>query len=312
MVIPLATMVQKGENRMSDFFDGKRLVDGYLHGNIVLQDAIYYCQHHRDTAKYFFSDLFIKLFTNPVNTKEMNLKDAQATPAWRLLNLYRFSFDLPQTVQLCLSFHYPLVAHFLDDMLIALGDKFADEHLEPVKNNFPRPDIIQKIERQHQLRLGKKISVMRQNPTEINRDVQAVMRRITDYGFTPALNELLQKIDDELAADGDDFDQSGNLKHIRTFMEHLHDHVGKELGRRKPELADGTDLSSFGQAIDYLNRKTVVTEKMKLLAKAIYGVLSNEGVHSLTAKKEYVRLCRNMAIEYAIVLFFELEQRLNQ
>jgi hypothetical protein len=48
----------------------------------------------------------------------------------------------------------------------------------------------------------------------------------------------------------------------------------------------------------------------KALGRALYGVLSEEGVHALRADPEYVRLCRNMIAEYALVLFFELERRL--
>jgi hypothetical protein len=38
--------------------------------------------------------------------------------------------------------------------------------------------------------------------------------------------------------------------------------------------------------------------------------LSNEGVHAIKSEREYVRLCRNMVAEFALVLFFELERRL--
>ena len=61
--------------------------------------------------------------------------------------------------------------------------------------------------------------------------------------------------------------------------------------------------------IDYLQRKEVLTNKMQALGRALYGVLSNEGVHAIKAEREYVRLCRNMVTEYALVLFYELERR---
>jgi hypothetical protein len=73
---------------------------------------------------------------------------------------------------------------------------------------------------------------------------------------------------------------------------------------------DGADLTKCQQAIDYLERRGVLTDRMKALGRALYGVLSEEGVHALKADPEYVRLCRNMIAEYALVLFFELERRL--
>jgi hypothetical protein len=47
---------------------------------------------------------------------------------------------------------------------------------------------------------------------------------------------------------------------------------------------------------------------VQALRRALYGVHSEEGVHSLKADPEYVRFCRNWIAEYALVLFFELEQ----
>ena len=62
--------------------------------------------------------------------------------------------------------------------------------------------------------------------------------------------------------------------------------------------------------LDFLERHGVLTDKMKELSKALYGVLSNEGVHAITSRRDYVRLFRNMVIEYAIVLFHELDRRI--
>jgi hypothetical protein len=44
----------------------------------------------------------------------------------------------------------------------------------------------------------------------------------------------------------------------------------------------------------------------------VYSILSdgNYGVHALKATRDYTRLCRNMVVEYAVTLFFELERRL--
>src|SRR5581483_12387743 len=141
-------------------------------------------------------------------------------------------------------------------------------------------------------------------------DLRAVRKHVFEHRFTPELNEVLEKIDVGLAAPGDPFDQAALLKHLRTFFEKLHEQAGERLRTAKPETVDGTDLSSCGQALDYLTRKSVLTAKMSAFGKALYGVLSDEGVHALKSEREYVRLCRNVVVEYTLVLFFELERRL--
>jgi len=72
----------------------------------------------------------------------------------------------------------------------------------------------------------------------------------------------------------------------------------------------GRALPGAYQAIDFLQQKGVLTDKVQAMGRAIYGVLCSEGVHSLKSAPEYSRLCRNMIAEYAIILFFELERRL--
>ena len=161
------------------------------------------------------------------------------------------------------------------------------------------------------IEVGKRLeSVVDQLPDkrqELSADAEQLKQRARDFGFPPELNEALAKIEAGLGI-GDGFDQAALLKHLRTFYENLHRGVGEELRRRKPVTIDGTNLGSFGQAIDYLHRKDVVTEPTRALAKALYGMLSNQGVHSLKAEKEYVRLCWNMVIEYGKILLFELER----
>ena len=151
--------------------------------------------------------------------------------------------------------------------------------------------------------------VLRRQPRELNADVERVKQRVSYYEFNPELNELLEKVEADLGT-GDRFDHKAVLAHLRTFFEKLHELCGLQLQKVKPETTERTDLGKCGQAIDYLERQGVLTEKMKALGRALYGVLSNEGVHAISSESEYVRLCRNMVAEYALVLFFELDRRL--
>ena len=149
-------------------------------------------------------------------------------------------------------------------------------------------------------------------PPGMSQDIESLKQSIRDYGFNPDLNAVLQKIDVELQETADAFDQAATMRHIRSFFENLHENIGKELQRRKPNVGNGTPLNKCGQAIDYLERKGIITGKFKALARCLYAILSDGdyGVHALKANRDYTRLCRNMVIEYAVTLFFELERRL--
>ncbi len=145
------------------------------------------------------------------------------------------------------------------------------------------------------------------NEAELSADVGELKQTVRDFGFSAELNETLAKVEAGIGS-GDEFDQAALLKHLRTFFEQFHREAGEELRRKKPAAIDGTPLDKCGQAIDYLARKSVLTDKMQALGRALYGVLSNEGVHKLKAEREYVRLCWNIVVEYSKVVLFELER----
>lgn len=123
------------------------------------------------------------------------------------------------------------------------------------------------------------------------------------------LNGLLDKVQAEFGKE-DGFDQKAMMGHLRTFFEKLHEHVALALHGRKPETKDGTDLTKCQQVIDYLARKSVLSDKARCLGRILYGILSEEGAHALESTREYVRLCRNMVAEYGLILFYELDRRL--
>lgn len=168
--------------------------------------------------------------------------------------------------------------------------------------------------------LSRKADFLIEQPTEVNRDVESLKKRVADYGFPGELNELLSKIDEGLRTNQDGFDEAGTLKHIRTFAEELHKRCVTTLREKCPETQfkvgnpnseDRTPLDKHQHVIEFLERHGVLTDKMKKLSEALYGILSNEGVHAITARREYVRLCRNMVIEYALVLFHEMDRRIH-
>jgi hypothetical protein len=163
-------------------------------------------------------------------------------------------------------------------------------------------------------RLGEQLTAFAERltaePLGMSQDIESLKRSINNYGFGNELNEALQKIDEELKRPQDAFDQAGTIRHIRSFYEALHESLCKELRAKKLNVGNGTDISQCGQAIDYLQRKRVTTPKIQKLGRCLYGILSDGdyGVHALKANRDYTRLCRNMVVEYAVTLFFELER----
>ena len=207
-----------------------------------------------------------------------------------------------------------IIEQFILERLTDHPDDFSHADLHTLLQHFQRHD--------HPIRIAT-LDVLENyvasfteriaaEPPGMSRDVESLKQSIRNYGFNPDLNAILQKIDDELQQAADAFDQAATMKHIRSFFEELHENIGKELQTQKPNIGNGTPLDKCGQAIDYLERKQVITGKFKDLARCLYAILSDGeyGVHALKANRDYTRLCRNMVVEYAVTLFFELERRL--
>lgn len=190
--------------------------------------------------------------------------------------------------------------------------QFSDEDLQMLHHFWGQNSAITAtVSAIQQHRMIEKAKQMLSVPRELSKDVEAVKARVSEYHFTPELNSLLGKVEDGLGK-GDAFDQKALLTHLRTFFEKLHREAAERLHQHDPALKDGTDLTQCQNVIDYLQRKDLLTEKMKALGRALYGVLSNEGVHAIKSESEYVRLCRNMVAEYALILFFELGRALGK
>jgi len=207
-------------------------------------------------------------------------------------------------------------SNFLHEKLISRPHDFSREDLHTLIRQNPQtedPIRISAVERlaEYVASFAERVAA---DPPGMSADIASLQRSINNYGFSSDLNEVLQKIDEELKKDADAFDKTATMKHIRSFFEKLHESVGSELQKKKVKVGNGTPLSKCGQAIDYLERKKVITSKLQALARSLYDILSDGtfGVHALKADRDYTRLCRNMVVEYAVTLFFELDRRLAQ
>lgn len=236
------------------------------------------------------------------------------TELWYAMEIL-WHLEGPET---CVLYSFPLsqpehiVAQFLGRKLMHEADTISEAALEQILRTWRKdPTIYQIVPDVKAKRAVNFVLKKLSNPRELNEDVGKVKKQVTDFGFGKELNELLDKVEKGLGV-GDGFDQKALLTHLRTFFEKAHERAGEKLQAAKPTTKNNTDLTKCGKAIEFLCEKDVLTNKMMQLAKGLYAVLSNEGVHAITSEKEYVRLCRNMVTEYALVLFFELERRLKE
>jgi hypothetical protein len=288
-------------------FDFETIFQGLLSGVLNPQRAAALFSAKIEGARYYLPDRLGETLRDPQYRETTDLN----CPACRVLDVYWMVFG-PQQAAIMFCLHdIALVETFLTAKLRDALHEFSDEDLDGfLRATYDKP-IHAEVKKAQARKLIPIADLLIRNPPDLNRDIAEVKKRVSAYQFTEDLNEVLDKVEDGLATGGDEYDQAAMLKHLRTFFEKLHEQVGIKLRAEKvPVAVDGADLMKCQQAIDYLERRGVLTDRMKALGRALYGVLSEEGVHALKADTEYVRLCRNMIAEYALVLFFELERRL--
>jgi len=296
---------------LGGYIVGVRILDldvifcGLLDGTLNPDQASALFREEEGAARYYLNDKLGETLRQSAYRTTTDLD----CPAGRLLTLYWKIFGVNQSVLMFTLHDIPLVECFLKARLQDSLEQFSQDDLALLYRRYdskPMAQVVMKARARHLIPIA---NVLLRNPAELNSDISSVKARVSAYCFSPELNEVLDKVEREMAG-GDGFDQAAILKHLRTFYEKLHEQVALKLQAAKPETRNGTDLTKCGHAIDYLQQKGVLTDKVQALGRSIYGVLCSEGVHSLKTDPEYSRLCRNMIAEYAMILFFELERRL--
>jgi hypothetical protein len=282
---------------------------GLMSGQLIAERAAALFRENMDGARYYLPDRLGEIMRDPQYGQTTDLD----CPAGRLLDLYWRVFGPRDSVVIFCLHDLPLVECFLSAKLNNSLDEFTEEDLEMFAQVSWQKPIHTAVRNAQARKLIPIADLLIRNPPDLNRDIAEVKKRVSAYDFNADLNEVLDKVEAGLAAGGDKYDQAAMLKHLRTFYEKLNEQVALKLRAQKVPLSvDATDLTKCQQTIDYLERHGVLTDKMKALGRSLYGVLSEEGVHSLRADPEYVRFCRNWIAEYALVLFFELDLRLRE
>lgn len=288
------------------YYDGRVILNGLENGVLNVDRAYALFREMKDAAFRFLLGRISELLNDRQHKESTDLD----YPPGRVLEVFWKLFGPGTCINVLPGYGGPLVEAFFTAKLDHAFHEFSEEELISLGIHYCEKPLYQAVLNARSRRLIPIADQLLRNPVELNHDLSEVKKRVSEYDFTPELNAVLDKVEMGLADGGDEFDQAALLKHLRTFFEKLHEQVSEKLRSKMPETVDGTNLASRGQALDFLCRKGVLTEKMRDFGKALYGVLSNEGVHAFKTEREYVRLCRNMIAEYALVLFFELERRL--
>jgi hypothetical protein len=79
----------------------------------------------------------------------------------------------------------------------------------------PLHDAASKLLAKHVASFADRIS---SEPPGMSEDVQSLRQSIAGYRFSPALNEILHKIDSDIQEANDGFDQASTMRHIRSFF----------------------------------------------------------------------------------------------
>jgi len=282
------------------------MITNLMEDRIPLEDALVIAQKDRGDAEHNANMMLIDL--------EMARKGETDGQGWRLTRfLWKLLGPYECITRQKLSMRWTVTQTFLAKCLTEHPEEFDQEMLAHVLNHAGGNQPLTNKAKEAQASLLKgEAKHLRAQGIELNRDMNAVRARVSQFGFDPDLNALLGKVEAGLHEPADRFDDAAIIGHLRTFFEHVHREAAEKLHAAKPETKDGTDLRQCQNVIDYLQRKDVIEDSVRRLGRGLYGVLSEKGSHAIASTREYVRLCRNMVAEYALVLFFELERRLKE
>jgi hypothetical protein len=140
---------------------------------------------------------------------------------------------------------------------------------------------------------------------EVENDKLQVETFLKKLGFDDLMVKSLNKAEDEYRNATTGFDLKDCLDHVRSFFEQLHlqaaNAIADSVGKTRPV--------KYGEAIAFLRKEGIFTEKQEQLAAALFGFSSDEAVHKLIAAREFARLMRNIVIEYGVMFLASLDKR---
>ncbi len=134
-------------------------------------------------------------------------------------------------------------------------------------------------------------------------------KKLTDslisLGFDALLIQALRKAEDLYKPSSDGFDFKSCIGFIRSFIERLHIDSAANIATSMSV----TVIDNWDSCTTFLKNHDVITPQQEKFARGLYALLSDEGVHPITAKREFCRLARNTVIEYGVMFLRVLSDK---
>jgi hypothetical protein len=141
---------------------------------------------------------------------------------------------------------------------------------------------------------------------EIEDDRRKVIGFIESLGFNPTLTQSLNEAEKNYRANATGFELKDCMSHLRSFVEQLHidacEPVADSIGEPKPP-------KKWGKAIAFLRTNGILSVQEEMFITSLYTLISDEGIHPLIAEREYVRIRRNMVVEYGLMFLTVLDKK---
>ncbi len=172
---------------------------------------------------------------------------------------------------------------------------------------FKQKDVLKKglfprtLKRIHQIeyhRLGKFLEGI--NP-ELNSDKIALINRMDELGFPEDAKRCLDEIDKIYFGSPDKFECKSCMGFIRSFLEEIFRELVQGMSKITTTPYE-SESDKFSNRKRYLLRVAFINDDEAEFYQRYYNLVSNEGIHSLTSKREYVRISRNVVIELGLLL----------
>ncbi|MGB8478294.1 MAG: hypothetical protein WCE63_05570 [Acidobacteriaceae bacterium] len=141
---------------------------------------------------------------------------------------------------------------------------------------------------------------------EVESDKQKVACYLKDLGFDPLLQEALDRAEKEFRDDATGFELKTCMSHLRSFLEQLHAQACAAIATEKTPV---TEYNKWGLTIAFLKKHEYISSQEEKFVSGIHAIMSEDGVHPLIAEREYVRLLRNVVIEYGLLLMSILDKK---
>jgi hypothetical protein len=137
---------------------------------------------------------------------------------------------------------------------------------------------------------------------EVNQDKNAVGDYLHQLSFSASLLPTLDEAERLYHSQGTPYDSKHSLGLLRSFLEN----VQKEAMPLIHSKYGGDLKLDWGGGLAYLAQHEILSKAEEQFAVGLYRLISDEGVHPLIAQREYVRLTRNMVVEYTLLFLTKL------